>query len=156
MDHTRDSKFRTVRGYQILSQESGALTPAMEDYLEMIYRLHLQSKYARVGKLAELLQVRPPSASRMVAKLSSLGYLVNDRYEIILLSPKGLEAGAALLDRHNTVLNFLKHLGCLDPLAETELIEHAISPHTIGQLKILLAHVQGDASLQQKLIPRPK
>lgn len=151
MDDTREGKFRTVRGYQNLSQEHGALTPSMEDYLEMIYRLHLQHRYARVSRLAELLQVRPPSASRMAAKLASLGYLQYDPYEVIQLTAKGLEAGALLLHRHDTIHHFLCLLGSPDPLAETELIEHALSPTTVSRLTDLVLLMQDDPSIISKL-----
>ncbi|HEX2938259.1 MAG TPA: DtxR family transcriptional regulator, partial [Ruminiclostridium sp.] len=46
--------FHTVRGYQILEQHRKLLTPAMEDYLEMIYRHSLTESYMRVNTLAQL------------------------------------------------------------------------------------------------------
>ncbi len=91
MDSRFEEDFRTVRGYQLLNQQDGRLTPALEDYLEMAYRLCLQYSYARVNKLSELLHVRPSSASKMISKLANLGYLEYDRHEIILLTEKGQE-----------------------------------------------------------------
>jgi len=34
-----NSEFHTVRGYQLIEQEKKLLTSAMEDYLEMIFRI---------------------------------------------------------------------------------------------------------------------
>ena len=131
------SDFRTVRGYQLANQREGQLTPAQEDYLEMAYRLCLENDYARVGQLSELLNVKPSSASKMISKLASLGYLKYDRYEIIQLSDSGRKIGEYLLKRHETVENFLKLIGSQNPLEETELIEHTLSASTVAALRIL-------------------
>lgn len=144
MDNNTGSDFRTVRGYQLLSQQGGKLTPAMEDYLEMTYRLCLDNNYARIGQLSELLNVKPPSASKMISKLAYLGYLKYDRYDIIQLTDTGREIGAYLLKRHETVENFLLLIGNENPLKETELIEHSLSPATVENLSDLIEFFRGD------------
>lgn len=152
MNHDNSSDFRTVRGYQLANQQEGHLTPALEDYLEMTYRLCTQNNYARVGKLSELLHVKPSSVSKMVSKLSELGYLEYDRYEIILLTDKGRETGAYLLDRHNTVEAFLGLIGCVDPLEETELIEHSLNRSTVQHLDALLVFFKTNNDVQQRFL----
>lgn len=149
MQDNANSDFRTVRGYQLLNRQGGKLTPAMEDYLEMTYRLCLHNTYARVGKLSELLNVKPPSASKMISKLSYLGYLKYDRYDIIQLTDRGREAGAYLLRRHETVENFLKLIGNANPLEEAELIEHSLSASTVEDLAGLLEFFQTDAYVEE-------
>lgn len=134
LDNSKSSDFRTVRGYQLANQTEGQLTPALEDYLEMAYRLCAENGYARVGQLSELLNVRPSSASKMIFKLSVLGYLKSDPYEIIRLTGSGREKGRALLSRHETVEAFLKLIGNANPLEETELVEHTLSPATVEAL----------------------
>jgi len=62
-------RFYTVRGYQIRFQKRKQLTPAMEDYIEMIYRESLKSPYTRVNLLSELLNVKAPSTTKMLQKL---------------------------------------------------------------------------------------
>jgi DtxR family Mn-dependent transcriptional regulator len=138
MNGPSNSDFRTVRGYQLLNRQEGQLTPALEDYLEMVFRLCSVNGYARVGILSESLHVKPSSASKMIFKLANLGYLEYDRYEIILLTDKGREAGAYLLKRHDTVESFLRLIGCVNPLEETELIEHSLSPSTVAAINDLL------------------
>ncbi|MFT9056486.1 MAG: iron dependent repressor, metal binding and dimerization domain protein [Ethanoligenens sp.] len=132
------SEFRTVRGYQKLNQQAGQLTPALEDYLEMVFRCCETNKYTRVGKIAELLNVTPSSASKMVFKLTNLGYLKYEQREIILLTDSGREAGAFLLKRHNTIERFFKLIGIRDSLEETELVEHSLNRHTVKHLEVLL------------------
>ncbi|UOO38348.1 DtxR family transcriptional regulator [Oscillospiraceae bacterium CM] len=146
------SDFRTVRGYQLLNRQVGNLTPAMEDYLEMTYRLCLSNSYARVGQLSELLNVRPPSASKMISKLTYYGYLKYDRYGIIQMTELGLDAGSYLLKRHETVENFLRLIGNLTPLKEAELIEHSLSPETVNDLNDILTFFQNDDDVRRKFL----
>lgn len=145
-----DSDFKTVRGYQLANRKEAELTSALEDYLEMTYRLCMQNHYARVGQLSELLHVKPSSASKMIFKLADLGYVAYDRYEIIMLTDKGCQAGAYLLSRHDTIEAFLKQIGSRDPLAETELIEHFLGHTTVANLQKLLDLIRHDPSVQMQ------
>ncbi len=131
-------EFRTVRGYQMLKQGSKALTPSMEDYLEMIYRLCLEEGYTRVNNLADELNVQAPSVSRVIRKLSDLGFVKNHKYGIIQLTERGRGTGSYLLARHETVELFLKNLGVGDGLfVDAELIEHHLSRKTVRLLEML-------------------
>ena len=73
--------FYTQKGYQMRSQH--ALTGAMEDYLEMICRQAEADGCARIGLLAEGLNVRPSSASKMVYQLRALGLVAFEKYGLI-------------------------------------------------------------------------
>lgn len=133
-----NKEFHTVRGYQLLEQNKRHLTSAMEDYLEMIYRNSMEEGYIRIGQLAGLLNVRAPSASKMVQKLSELGLLKFRKYGIIMLSENGKEIGRYLLERHKLIENFLKLLGCEENLLEqTELMEHVINQGLLRNLQVL-------------------
>lgn len=133
-----NNEFRTVRGYQLLRQNHKHLTSAMEDYLEMIYRNTEGEGYIRINELAEKLNVRAPSATKMVQKLGELGFIKYKRYGIIEVTGSGKELGAYLLNRHNIIEEFLKLISNSDDLlVETELIEHYISSNTLKHLNIL-------------------
>jgi len=133
-----NSDFRTVRGYQLVNLRDGQLTSALEDYLEMTYRLCAVSDYTRVGKLSELLNVKPSSTSKMIFKLADLGYLNYDRYGIIRLTERGKKLGEYLLYRHETLQNFLNLIGSQNALEETELIEHSLCAATVSRLQDLI------------------
>jgi len=136
MDDTQ--KFHTVRGYQLLEQNRKLLTPAMEDYLEMIFRNSLTEGYMRINTLSELLNVQASSTTKMVQKLTALGLLNYKKYGIIFLTENGKEIGKFLLGRHNIIEKFLKNLGVdSNLLLETELIEHNISVSTLQKFEIL-------------------
>lgn len=152
MDNSNQSNFRTVRGYQSLNQKEGYLTPAMEDYLEMVYRQCMEHEFARVGQLAGLLNVKAPSASKMIVKLSSLGYLKYGPYERIQLTERGQSVGEYLLKRHETLEDFLTLIGSPDPLEETELIEHSLSLETVAHLSVLMKFLRTDGAAEKTLI----
>jgi Mn-dependent DtxR family transcriptional regulator len=134
-----DKNFHTVRGYQLLSKDDKLLTPAMEDYLEMIYRNIQEEGYMRINTLSEMLNVKPSSATKMVQKLTELELLDYKKYGIIFLTERGKEYGQFLLSRHNTIERFLKSIGTTsdDLLTETELIEHNISSNTLKNIELL-------------------
>lgn len=133
-----DDRFHTVRGYELQRHNKNMLTPAMEDYLEMIYRNSLNETYIRVNILAQMLNVNDSSASKMVQKLGELNLVHYEKYGIVTLTDKGRELGKDLLNRHNTIENFLLLIGCSDDaLIQTELIEHIITDSTVKNMQIL-------------------
>lgn len=137
------SQFHTVRGYQLLDQHRKRLTSAMEDYMEMIYRNYLIEGSMRINALAELLNVQPPSATKMIQKLTRLELVNYKKYGIITLTKAGLELGKFLFDRHNIIESFLKNLGARENvLIETELIEHSISAFTVHRLDLFNSFIK--------------
>lgn len=149
MKNHKDDEFRTVRGYQLIQRQQNQLTSAMEDYLEMACRHCVQEGYTRIGRLSESLHVRPSSTSKMVARLVNRGFLAYDQYESIRLTDKGKREGEYLIERHNTIEQFLTLIGNSNPLEETELIEHTLNPDTVYRLKTLLDFFQWDKMAQK-------
>lgn len=123
----------------MLEQDKNQLTHAMEDYLEMIYRNIGRVGFIRINRLAQLLNVKASSASKMVQKLGQMGLLRYERYGIITLTESGMKMGEFLLERHNIIETFLKKIGShQNSLKEAELIEHNISVDTLNNIKTLL------------------
>jgi Mn-dependent DtxR family transcriptional regulator len=116
-----------------MKKEDNSLTASMEDYLEMIYRLSLDTGFTRIHELSDALSVQPPSATKMVQRLGELNLLRYEKYGVIMLEDSGKRKGELLLKRHNTIEAFLKVLGVPPKLivAETEKVEHTISNETI-------------------------
>jgi Mn-dependent transcriptional regulator len=145
------SKFHTVRGYQLMEQNKKLLTPAMEDYLEMIYRYNLTEEYLRINTLSELLNVAAPSATNMVQKLSGLGLLNYKKHSMIYMTENGKEIGKFLLQRHEIIEAFLKNLGVNEnSLIETELIEHNISVTTLQKLNLYNKFLKQNSDIKEK------
>lgn len=128
--------FYTLKGYQLI--ESDELTPAMQDYLEMICRLSAKSSIVRISTLATELHVRPSSASKMAAHLAETGYILFARYGYIRLAEKGQETGRYLLYRHEVIQRFLCMVNhSTDELRQTEKIEHFLDFRTVRNLAAL-------------------
>ncbi|MDA8333864.1 MAG: Fur family transcriptional regulator [Peptococcaceae bacterium] len=133
-------EFHTFRDY--MTKSGDLLTASMEDYLEMIYRISLNSAYIRTNDLASALNVQPPSITKMMKKLANIGLVNYEKYGIITLTQKGQGIGKALLDRHLLVEGFLTLLGVAgDILEETEKVEHTISDHTLACIDSFMAFV---------------
>lgn len=148
----QSKEFYTVRGYELLHQDANILTPSMEDYLEMAYRLGQDKGYTRTSDLAEALNVQPPSASKMVQKLAEMGYFRYEKYGLIELTDLGYKTGAFLLGRHKTIEKFLTVIGVTGNILEdTEKIEHNISGETYQQIKLLVQFIQDNKQWLEKL-----
>ncbi|OGO89417.1 MAG: DNA-binding protein [Clostridiales bacterium GWF2_36_10] len=132
MDNNFD--YHTLKGYQLIDNK--LITASMEDYLEMICRTLKTQEYVRINFLAEKLNVRPSSASKMVNNLKCLGLVTFEKYGYIKPTEKGLSIGEYLLYRHDV----LNELLCLINNTESELeqvekIEHFLDSRTITNIK---------------------
>lgn len=135
--------FYTLKGYGN-SAEDG-LSPAMEDYLEMISRLSLEGVPVRVGGLSRMLHVRPSSVTKMLSQLQRSGHLRAERYGEIALTERGRAVGDYLLYRHGVIQRFLQALnGSLDELEQAEKIEHFLRRATVENLDRLTERLLKD------------
>lgn len=133
----QENGFHTLRGYDRL--ESPEISNAMEDYLEMICRLTKGGEIVRVNQLATLLNVTPPSSSKMVNKLKESGMVEFEPYGIITLTKQGEILGNYLLHRHDVLQRFLCRLNKTESeLALVEKIEHFFDRRTIENIEGML------------------
>ncbi|MCL2215592.1 MAG: metal-dependent transcriptional regulator [Defluviitaleaceae bacterium] len=131
------NKFYTLKGYMLL--ENNAITSSMEDYLEMIYRIHLSGEVVRINTLAENLNVKPSSATKMVNNLKENGLVSSEKYGYIKLTDSGIELGKYLLFRHDTLHSFLCYVNQSEnELEQVEKIEHFLNVQTIENINRLL------------------
>ncbi|MGE5372741.1 MAG: metal-dependent transcriptional regulator [Solirubrobacterales bacterium] len=144
-----DENFFTFRESMKKNDE---LTAAKEDYLEMIFRLSRGAGFTRIHDLANRLNVQPPSATRMVQRLAALGYANYEKYGVVTLTEKGKAAGHQLLERHQTVEDFLRLLGISEGLLEeTEKIEHTVSAPTLKGFAVLTRFFNDRPELKREL-----
>ena len=118
----KNDEFYTLKGYKL--KEKNFITEAMEDYLEMIFRMN---NPVHINDLANKLNVKPSSASKMVNKLKEKKLVNFEKYGNINLTNEGYILGNFLLWRHNTLVDFFKWLNKNDySLKQVEKIEHFV------------------------------
>lgn len=138
MSDSFGTEFHTLKGYQM--HNGGEITESMEDYLEMIGRCMEEHGYVRVGTLADKLNVRPSSVSKMVGRLRELGLVQFEKYGLITLTKKGDDIADYLLWRHDVLLHFFQRLNHTDgQLSLVEQVEHFMDQETVRNLERLLA-----------------
>ena len=109
-------KMRAVRG--------------VEDYLEEVKRLEEDGERITATVLARILEVSLPSASEMLKRLGSEGYLTREKGGTILLTPEGRRLAHTMLRKHRLVECMLVeklNMAWYEVHGEAHRIEHAIS-----------------------------
>lgn len=135
------SNFHTLDGYDRMRKQE--LTRTMEDYLEMICRLSLEDAVVRVQIVAEKLNVKPSSVTKMMQQLCAGGFIEYRPYAFLKLTQKGQEEGAYLLYRHDVLHDFLCMLnGTTDELEQVELIEHFLNRQTVENIEKLVQRLK--------------
>lgn len=121
-----------------------------EDYLERIYALIEEKGYARVSDIAEALQVRPSTVTRMVQKLDEQNLLEYEKYRGLSLTQEGERVGRSIHKRHKALEAFLHLLGIHDQKTvqeDVEGLEHHLSSQTLERLTQLVDFLQENEDL---------
>lgn len=143
--------FHTVRGYELQRQESRSVTPSMEDYIEMIYRLSADNSLVRMSDLSRALNVKLPSATKMAQKIAELNYIKYEKYSLLRLTDRGRELGEYLIKRHSVIERFLRLIGVKEGLLEQiEKIEHNISQTTLDRIEMFIGFTESYPELIEK------
>lgn len=133
--------YYTLKGYSLL--ENSQITTAMEDYLEMLCRLEKDSQPLRINSIAELLHVRPSSASKMIGNLKEQGLVNFEKYGIIMLTEKGRQLGEYYLFRHETLQRFFCYINHSEnELEQVEKVEHFIDRRTLCHIVEFLDNIK--------------
>ncbi len=107
-----------------------------EDYLETMLMMLKKHGFIRSIDVAEHLGVTKPSVSYATKRLRENGYISMDKTGLITLEPTGMAIAQEMLERHQTLTNFLVNLGVDQETAESDAckIEHDISPQTFAAI----------------------
>jgi len=120
-------------------------TASMEDYLEAIARLREEREVVRVKHISEVLNVKMPSVTSALKKLSRERLVRHRPYGDIELTSQGEEAARDVMRRHKALSCFFSQALDIDPgTAEEDAckIEHVISPLSLERLTKLLEFIQ--------------
>lgn len=114
-----------------------ALTPSMEDYLELIYNLGKEAKVVRVRDIARGMNVKMPSVTSMLNTLGKKELINHEKYEYVELTKKGSKIAEEIARQHKIMFNFLTDILGIDPKTADEdacKMEHAVSQATLKRL----------------------
>ena len=120
-----------------------------DEYLETMYEFYEKDPSLRVrtGSLADSLKISPASATEMVQRLASKGFLDYIPYKGSSLTAKGLEHGKMMKRRHRLAEVLLEHLPFDGNQHETACrLEHAIDDDLDVALSVYLGNPELDPS----------
>ena len=110
---------------------------SMEDYLEAIANLYQDGKIVRVRQLSRTLNVKMPSVTAALQKLSEEGLVVHRKYGDIKLTPEGDRVAQDVIRRHRALSRFFAEGLNIDRKTAEEdacKVEHVISQVTLERM----------------------
>jgi DtxR family Mn-dependent transcriptional regulator len=123
------------------------ITPAMEDYLKVIYRLAEDGQRATTQAVAERLNVAAPSVTGMVKRLAELKLVHHEKHRAVELTPAGRKAALEIVRHHRLLELYLAEaLGYSwdEVHAEAERLEHTISEDFEARIDAALGYPTTD------------
>ncbi len=128
------------------------LAPRLEDYLESIYLLEREKGVARVRDIAKLRDVKMPTVTEVLKRLSERGFIHYEPYGFVTVTEKGKEYAEHLLEKHRVLTEFMRKILQLpEQVAEKEgcLMEHHLSDETVRRMRILMTYLMGSGVLEK-------
>lgn len=117
------------------------LSPALQDYIEVILELSAEDSRVRVTDIANRLNNTKASVIQALTTLKSYGLIQQDKYGPVILTPRGKAYATKVQNKHQALKCFLTEvLGVDAQTAEEEacLMEHAVSSQTMERLLYFL------------------
>ena len=133
------------------------LSENMEDYLEVIFALSRDKGVARVGEIAEKMDVKSPSVNSAIKSLADRGLVVHEKYGYVTLTPEGKKLAVAVQGKHDVLFRFLSEFLMIKPeVANQEAcsIEHAISEETFERFVKFFKFLESSAGGEQPKLVR--
>ena len=120
--------------------EAKPISSNMEDYLKTIALLTEDYGFARAVDVATRLQVKMPSVSRALKKLSESGLIIYHPSFPVRLTEDGKERAELILQKHQILKHFFIEILCCPEERADSLacrIEHEVNEHTVYAFSVL-------------------
>ncbi len=121
------------------------LSPTLEDYLRVIYRIERKQKAARPKDISRVKDVASSTVTAALQSLAERGMINYEPYELITLTEKGRKKAEELAIRHHIVQNFLEDILGLERRqaeATTCDMEHSVNRQALERFVCFLAFIQ--------------
>lgn len=128
-------------------EQSGRVTPAIEDYLKAIYALQQQGGVVSTSMLGELRGFKPGSVTGMIKKLAEMNLVQHTPYQGVQLTPSGERMALEVIRHHRLLeLYLVEALGYSwdEVHEEAEKLEHHISEKLEARIAAHLGHPNVD------------
>ena len=115
-----------------------AISHALEEYLEVIWRLQEKTTRVKTGELAEELQVTPGAVTNTLVHLEKHKLVVRNRYRGITLTDKGRTIALRVIRKHRLAERLLTEVLHMDWSAVHDTaceLEHAMTDEMIKPLE---------------------
>jgi DtxR family Mn-dependent transcriptional regulator len=122
-------------------------TASMEDYLEAIMLLEREPQGATVTSISRFLDVKKPSVTAALSKLSENRLVEHQRYGAVALTAEGRRTARDVYHRHTTLLHFLTDVLGVDARTAEEdacKLEHSLSSASVAKLTDFVASTMAD------------
>jgi len=123
------------------------LSVAKEQYIENIFELSPKNHGVRITDISKKMDVSKACVTNTVQELTELGYLTNEKYQLVFLTKKGLTYAKTIDARHQIIKDFFVNVLKVDEeLADSDacLIEHIINPSIVDKMKLYLEDEKPD------------
>lgn len=113
------------------------LSPSEENYLETIYLVKKDKKTVKPIEVAKRLNVKKPSVTGAVKKLSKKGFIQYKKYNAITITKEGEKIAREIYKKHKLLSKFfIEVLKIKKNIAEEDAckIEHTLSKTTLNKL----------------------
>ena len=113
------------------------LTPALENYLEIIFRLEMSEGAARAGAIAEAAGVSRSTVTSSLKVLKAMKLVEYAPYSLIHTTAEGFAIGRDIAHRHFVFREFLENVLLIEPDAADDAacsLEHVVPQAVIKRL----------------------
>ena len=120
-----------------MENNKNKLSSTMEDYLETIFFLKKENGFARVGEIADKLEVKSSTVNSALKQLAEKKLVIHERYGYVGLTEEGELIAAEVQKKHDILYRFLTEFLMLNSkkaAKEACCIEHSISHETFVRL----------------------
>jgi len=128
----------------MVAAKDNNLSASLEDYLEAIFNIAGQSRFARSKDIAKLLGVSKSSVTGALRVLKKKGLANYKPYDYVTLTETGRAAAAEIVRKHNILKSFFTNVLGVKPDDAHKAAckaEHALGPGIISKLLCFIAFV---------------
>jgi len=114
------------------------LSASLEDYIEIIWNLHLENKIVKAIDISKKLNISRASVSEALSKLEEKGFIIYEGHKGITITENGIKKAKEVTSKHNTLSSFLENtLGIPKHIAENNAckIEHVITQDVFARIE---------------------